>query len=78
MDIRQKIIEGAATLFRTYGVKAVTMDSLASHIGMSKRTIYENFSEKDEILEEVLQMMAEKQRTLVKRKIGRASCRERV
>jgi AcrR family transcriptional regulator len=67
MDIRQKIIEGAAALFRTYGVKAVTMDSLANHIGMSKRTIYENFSEKEEILEGVLQMMAEKQRTLVKR-----------
>ena len=67
MDIHEKIIESAASLFRTYGIKAVTMDSLANHIGMSKRTIYENFSDKDEILEGVLQMMAEKQKTLVKR-----------
>jgi TetR/AcrR family transcriptional regulator, cholesterol catabolism regulator len=67
MDIREKIIESAASLYRTYGIKAVTMDSLASHIGMSKRTIYEKFSDKDEILEGVLQMMAEKQKMLVKR-----------
>ena len=67
MDIREKIIESAASLFRTYGIKAVTMDSLANHIGMSKRTIYENFSDKDEILEGVLHVMAEKQKTLVKR-----------
>lgn len=67
MEIRERIIEGAATLFKNYGIKAVTMDSLANHIGMSKRTIYEIFSDKDEILDGVLQMMAEKQRSLVKR-----------
>lgn len=67
MDIRDRIIEGASGLFKTYGIKAVTMDSLASHIGMSKRTIYENFSDKDEILEAVLQVMAERQKSLVKK-----------
>ena len=51
MDNRNRIIEGAAELFRTYGIKAVTMDSLASHLGMSKRTIYEVFSDKDELLD---------------------------
>ena len=54
-------------MFKTYGIRAVTMDSLASHIGMSKRTIYENFADKDEILEGVIQVMAERQKTLVKK-----------
>ncbi|MBE3086251.1 MAG: TetR/AcrR family transcriptional regulator [Bacteroidetes bacterium] len=67
MDIKNRIIEGAAELFRTYGIKSVTMDSLASHLGMSKRTIYEVFSDKDELLIGVLKWMAEKQRELVKR-----------
>jgi AcrR family transcriptional regulator len=67
MEIRDRIIEGAAALFKTYGIRAVTMDSLASHIGMSKRTIYENFADKDEILEGVIQVMAERQKTLVKK-----------
>lgn len=67
MDIRDRIIEGAARLFKTYGIKAVTMDSLANSIGISKRTIYENFSDKEEILGGVLQMMADRQKTLVNR-----------
>ena len=40
MEIKDRIIEGAAELFKTYGIKSVTMDSLASHLGISKRTIY--------------------------------------
>ena len=32
----------------------VTMDSLAGHLGMSKRTIYEVFSDKDELLVSVI------------------------
>ena len=67
MDIRNRIIEGAAQLFKTYGIKSVTMDSLANHLGMSKRTIYEIFSDKDELLAGVLQWMTGKQKTLVKR-----------
>ena len=54
-------------LFRTYGIKSVTMDSLANHLGMSKRTIYEVFSDKDELLIGVLKWMAEKQKELVKK-----------
>jgi AcrR family transcriptional regulator len=67
MDIRKRIIEGAAELFRVYGIKAVTMDSLANHLAMSKRTIYEVFSDKDELLIGVMKWMAERQRELVKK-----------
>lgn len=67
MEIRNRIIEGAANLFKTYGIKTVTMDSLANHLGISKRTIYEVFSDKDELLVSVLQWMAERQRALLNR-----------
>ena len=65
MEIRDRIIEGAAVLFKTFGIKSMTMDSLASHLGMSKRTIYEVFSDKDDLLVGVLKWMAERQRELV-------------
>lgn len=65
MDNRERIIESAAELFRTYGIKAVTMDSLANHLGMSKRTIYEIFSDKDELLIGVFKWMAQRQRDLL-------------
>lgn len=67
MDIRTRIIEGASDLFRTYGLKTVTMDSLAGHLGMSKRTIYEVFTDKHELLFEVLKQMARKQQDLMEK-----------
>ena len=67
MDSRERIIEVAAEMFRIYGMKAVTMDSLAGQLGMSKRTIYEIFADKDELLIGVLQSMSERQNKLVKK-----------
>jgi TetR/AcrR family transcriptional regulator, cholesterol catabolism regulator len=67
MEIRNRIIEGAAGLFRTYGIRSVTMDSLASQLGISKRTIYEVFSDKDEMVTGVLRWMAERQKELLEK-----------
>lgn len=67
MDNRNRIIEGAAELFRSYGIKMVTMDSLANYLGISKRTIYEVFSDKDELLIGVMKWMSERQKELVKK-----------
>jgi TetR/AcrR family transcriptional regulator, cholesterol catabolism regulator len=67
MQIRDRIIEGAEELFRTYGIKSVTMDSLANELGISKRTIYEVFSDKDDLLIAVLRHMAIRQKEQVKK-----------
>lgn len=61
VDYRHKIIEEASFLFRTYGIRAVTMDMLSTHMGISKRTIYEVFRDKDELLQGVLKWMTIKQ-----------------
>lgn len=57
-----RIVNGAAELFRTYGIKAVTMDTIAQHLGISKRTIYETFRDKDELLYAVMHCMMVKQK----------------
>lgn len=62
MDYKQRITEEAAVMFRTYGIRAVTMDMLATRMGISKRTIYEVFKDKDELLQGVLKWMAVRQR----------------
>ncbi|MCF8221653.1 MAG: TetR/AcrR family transcriptional regulator [Bacteroidales bacterium] len=64
MDYRDRITAEAAALFMKYGVRAVTMDSIAHELGMSKRTIYEHFSDKDTLLENVIRTMAEKQKVV--------------
>jgi TetR/AcrR family transcriptional regulator, cholesterol catabolism regulator len=67
MEIKERIIDGATTSFMTYGIRSVTMDSLASQLGISKRTIYEIFRDKDELLTEVLMRMARQQKDIVKK-----------
>jgi AcrR family transcriptional regulator len=52
MDIRERIINEAFGLFVKFGIRSVTMDQVASHLGISKRTLYENFREKNELLAE--------------------------
>lgn len=51
MDIREKIIQSSTELFLANGLKSITMDDVATHLGISKRTIYENFANKKELLE---------------------------
>ena len=52
--VKNKIIHGATEQFMLYGVKSVTMDDIAAALGMSKRTIYEHFSNKRELLSKVV------------------------
>ena len=62
MDYTIRIAEEAESLFLKYGIRAVTMDTIAHELGMSKRTIYEKFSDKDTLLEFVIKRKAEKQK----------------
>ena len=51
---KDRLIVHAATLFVNNGCKAVTMDDIANSMGISKRTIYENFRDKEALLEACL------------------------
>ena len=50
MEARERIIQTAIKLFRENGIRPVTMDWIASEAGVSKRTIYELFSDKSDLL----------------------------
>lgn len=54
MDVKDKIVTGSLDLFIRYGIKPVTMDMIAQELGLSKRTIYEHFTDKDELLMQCL------------------------
>ena len=49
-NIKERIIQEAAILFAKQGCKVITMDEIATSMGISKRTIYENFSDKRSLL----------------------------
>lgn len=47
---RQKVIETAKKLFSEYGFKKVSMDLIAQKSGVTKKTIYTYFKDKDDLL----------------------------
>jgi len=46
----ERIILGSEELFLSSGIKSVTMDDIARHLGMSKKTIYQFFKDKNELV----------------------------
>lgn len=54
MTVKEKIIEQATEMFLRSGIKAITMDDIARESGVSKRTIYENFRDKNDLLRNCL------------------------
>jgi len=55
MEPRERILVKAHELFNRYGFKRVTMDEIALKTGMSKKTIYQCFATKDEIVNAVVE-----------------------
>lgn len=54
METYERILSESFSLFVRYGIKSVTMDDIAKHMGISKKTIYEHFRDKDDLLRQGL------------------------
>lgn len=63
MDTKKRILETADKLFRERGYKAVTMDALAAQVGISKKTLYQHFENKTDLVEAVRQATHTKHHT---------------
>ncbi|WP_340153077.1 TetR/AcrR family transcriptional regulator [uncultured Marivirga sp.] len=50
MSTEKNILEGAKSLFMQFGLKSITMDDIARKVGVSKKTIYQFFSDKNSIV----------------------------
>ncbi len=50
--MREKILHKATEMFLNLGFKSVTMDDLASEMGISKKTIYSHYENKTKLVEE--------------------------
>ena len=56
MELKDRILESTNELFYQYGVKSITMDDIANHLGISKKTIYEVFKNKKELVKQIVEM----------------------
>lgn len=56
MEPQEKILKTSLELFFKYGIKRVTMDDIAKELGMSKKTIYQFYKEKDDIVNQLCEI----------------------
>lgn len=54
-ELKDKIVECAANMFMGNGVRSVKMDDIANQLSISKRTLYEIYNNKEELLYAVVQ-----------------------
>ena len=55
MEVKERILTKADELFMQYGIRSVSMDDIASQLGISKKTIYQYFADKDELVDAVVE-----------------------
>ena len=64
-ELRERIVVTAMEAFRTKGIRSITMDDIAAALGISKRTLYEVFADKESLLREcILKAQADRDRYL--------------
>ena len=54
LALRERIVDVAVKSFSIHGIKSITMDDIAASLGISKRTLYEVFPDKETLLEECI------------------------
>lgn len=54
INTKERIQNKADELFMKYGIRSVSMDDIANALGMSKKTIYQYFSDKNELVDAVV------------------------
>ena len=73
LELRERIVDTALQSFVTHGIKSITMDDIAAALGISKRTLYEVFADKETLLMECLRRAQDEGDTYVKEVYEKAS-----
>ena len=55
-DTKERILKAAQELFFSYGIRSITMDDIARHLSVSKKTLYRFFEDKDQIVHVLTQL----------------------
>ena len=53
-DKRQEIIEKVRPLYNEFGIRSVTMDDVVKELGISKKTLYNHFRDKNQLVENII------------------------
>lgn len=56
MDPKKRILLKADEMFMRFGIRSVSMDDIAMDLGMSKKTLYQYYADKDALVAEVVDL----------------------
>ncbi|MFT3949984.1 MAG: TetR/AcrR family transcriptional regulator [Agriterribacter sp.] len=57
MEIQERIAQKAYDLFLQYGIRSISMDEIAAQLGISKKTIYQFYTDKDALVDSVIDIV---------------------
>lgn len=61
-QIKEKLIENISELYLKYGLRSTSMDDICTHLKISKKTLYQFFINKDDVVEQVMIYRREEKR----------------
>jgi AcrR family transcriptional regulator len=64
METQERIVNKAHELFMRYGIRSVSMNEIAAHLGISKKTIYQFYTDKEALVEGVVDIELNKSESL--------------
>lgn len=53
-DKKESILEEVGKLYLRHGIRSVTMDDVACELGISKKTLYQHFKDKEDLVDQVV------------------------
>lgn len=77
--MEERILLAAEELFCRYGIKSITMDDIAGHLGISKKTIYQFYKDKKELVHLLMQkMIADQEKEIAQYEAGAKNAIEEI
>jgi AcrR family transcriptional regulator len=67
----RRILDSATDLFYAYGIRAIGVEAIAEHAGVTKKTIYDRFGSKDELIAAYLERRDRQWHELIERDVER-------
>ena len=55
MELENKVIAESECLFIKYGIKSISMDDISNRLGISKKTLYQVVSDKEDLVKKTIQ-----------------------
>lgn len=69
----ERIKQKAHELFMQFGLKSVSMDDIATKLGISKKTIYQFYADKDDLVDEVIKSLLQHSESCCNRDVTAAA-----